>query len=42
MLRISASGAYYGESGIPGKWLDRLVMRQEITELADRLWVNRL
>jgi ADP-ribosyl-[dinitrogen reductase] hydrolase len=34
------AGAYYGESGIPQKWLDRLVMRQEITELADRLCVN--
>ena len=32
------AGAFYGESGIPQKWLDRLVMRQEITELADRLY----
>jgi ADP-ribosyl-[dinitrogen reductase] hydrolase len=31
------AGAYYGESGFPKKWLDRLVMRQEIAELADCL-----
>ena len=31
------AGAFYGESGIPKKWLDKLVMRQEITILADRL-----
>jgi ADP-ribosyl-[dinitrogen reductase] hydrolase len=36
------AGAFYGESGIPKKWLDRLVMRQEITVLADRLEANRL
>jgi ADP-ribosyl-[dinitrogen reductase] hydrolase len=36
------AGAFYGESGIPKKWLDRLVMRQKITELADRLAANRL
>jgi ADP-ribosyl-[dinitrogen reductase] hydrolase len=35
------AGAYYGESGIPGKWLDRLAMRKEIKELADRLGANR-
>ena len=23
------AGAFYGESGIPGKWLDKLVMLQE-------------
>jgi ADP-ribosyl-[dinitrogen reductase] hydrolase len=34
------AGAYYGESGIPAKWLDRLVMRQEITKLADHLYAN--
>lgn len=32
------AGAFYGESGIPKKWLDRLVMRREISELADRLY----
>ena len=31
------AGAYYGESGIPLKWLERLHMRAEITELADQL-----
>jgi ADP-ribosyl-[dinitrogen reductase] hydrolase len=36
------AGAFYGESGIPKKWLDKLAMRQKITELADRLAANRL
>jgi ADP-ribosylglycohydrolase len=31
------AGAFYGESGIPEKWLAKLVMRQEITALADCL-----
>ena len=31
------AGAYYGESGIPVQWLDRLFMRAEITGLADDL-----
>lgn len=31
------AGAFYGESGIPMKWLAILTMRQEIAELADRL-----
>lgn len=31
------AGAYYGESGIPGHWLRQLVMREEITNLADQL-----
>ena len=31
------AGAYYGESGIPAHWLRQLVMRDEITELADQL-----
>ena len=35
------AGAYYGESGIPQKWLKKLAMRQEITQLADRLCANR-
>ena len=32
------AGAYYGESGIPREWLDRLVMRDEIRALADQLY----
>jgi ADP-ribosyl-[dinitrogen reductase] hydrolase len=36
------AGAFYGASGIPKKWLDKLVTRKEITELADRLAANRL
>jgi ADP-ribosylglycohydrolase len=35
------AGAYYGESGIPKKWLDRLAMRQEISDLAGRLFEAR-
>lgn len=31
------AGAYYGESGIPIKWLKKLFMRAEITDLADKL-----
>ena len=31
------AGAFYGEPGIPAGWLDTLVMRQEIGELAERL-----
>jgi len=31
------AGAFYGESGIPIKWLERLFMRNEISELADKL-----
>jgi len=31
------AGAFYGESGIPEKWLDKLYMRREITDLADQL-----
>jgi len=31
------AGAYYGVSGIPEHWLQRLAMRQEIVDLADRL-----
>jgi len=34
------AGAYYGESGIPGPWLDRLAMRHEITKLADQLFLK--
>jgi ADP-ribosyl-[dinitrogen reductase] hydrolase len=31
------AGAYYGESGIPAKWLERLAMRAEIANLAEAL-----
>lgn len=31
------AGAFYGEAGIPEKWLAKLHMRHEITELADNL-----
>jgi len=32
------AGAFYGASGIPPAWLEKLTMRAEITELADRLF----
>jgi ADP-ribosyl-[dinitrogen reductase] hydrolase len=35
------AGAYYGEAGIPAGWLGRLVMRETITDLADRLYEAR-
>lgn len=31
------AGAYYGESGIPSEWLEKLCMRDEIAEMADSL-----
>ena len=31
------AGAFYGRDGIPAGWLEKLTMRQEISELADRL-----
>ena len=31
------AGAFYGRRGIPGSWLDLLVMREEIEELANQL-----
>lgn len=31
------AGAFYGETGIPSRWLENLFMRAEITGLADRL-----
>lgn len=34
------AGAYYGDAGIPVKWLDKLHMRNEITHLADDLLLN--
>ena len=32
------AGAFYGVEGIPPAWLEKVAMRQEITELADRLF----
>lgn len=32
------AGAYYGESGIPSTWLEKLTMRRGIGELANRLF----
>ena len=34
------AGAYYGASGIPEHWLARLVMRQQIADLAHRLFAR--
>jgi ADP-ribosyl-[dinitrogen reductase] hydrolase len=31
------AGAHYGEQGIPARWLDQLVMRERIADLANRL-----
>lgn len=31
------AGAYYGDAAIPPRWLERLVMRDTIVDLADRL-----
>ena len=36
------AGAYYGEEGIPARWLARLAMRDEITELARKLQAIKL
>ncbi len=36
------AGAFYGDSGIPPHWLVRLVMRDLITDLADRLHEGRV
>jgi ADP-ribosyl-[dinitrogen reductase] hydrolase len=33
------AGAFYGESGIPKHWLNQLALRQEISDLADRLYL---
>jgi ADP-ribosyl-[dinitrogen reductase] hydrolase len=32
------AGAFYGEAGIPAQWLSRLVMREMIADLAERLY----
>ncbi len=34
------AGAYYGEPGIPARWLERLAMHEEIRGLADQLRSN--
>lgn len=34
------AGAYYGEPGIPSRWLEHLALRSEITTLADQLRVK--
>jgi ADP-ribosyl-[dinitrogen reductase] hydrolase len=34
------AGAYYRAPGIPERWLERLVMRQQIADLAHRLFVR--
>ncbi|MFZ1288459.1 MAG: ADP-ribosylglycohydrolase family protein, partial [Melioribacteraceae bacterium] len=36
------AGAYYGISGIPENWLDKLFMRKEITEIANKLYAKTL
>ena len=35
------AGMYYGESGIPAHWLSRLAWRDQIADLADRLYCYR-
>ena len=32
------AGAYYGVEGIPSEWRERLTMRAEMEEMADRLY----
>ena len=34
------AGAFYGEDGIPTRWLERLHERTEIAEMATRLWAE--
>jgi ADP-ribosyl-[dinitrogen reductase] hydrolase len=36
------AGAFYGESGIPNRWLEKLTMREEIASLADELELSNL
>jgi ADP-ribosyl-[dinitrogen reductase] hydrolase len=31
------AGAFYGAGGIPARWLDKLVMREEMAQMAERL-----
>lgn len=35
------AGAYYGETGIPDRWLNQLTMRDRIAELAEQLYELR-
>jgi ADP-ribosyl-[dinitrogen reductase] hydrolase len=35
------AGAHYGMSGIPQRWLERVHMRDDIRDLADRLLALR-
>ena len=35
------AGAFYGETGIPPRWLEHLVMRDDIRNFADRLYEYR-
>jgi ADP-ribosyl-[dinitrogen reductase] hydrolase len=35
------AGAYYGESGIPRKWINRLVKFDLISDMVDKLIINR-
>ena len=32
------AGAFYGASGIPPAWVEKLALRETIVELADALW----
>uniref|UniRef100_UPI0018CC5088 ADP-ribosylglycohydrolase family protein n=1 Tax=Paenibacillus sp. 1-18 TaxID=1333846 RepID=UPI0018CC5088 len=32
------AGAYYGQSGIPGHWREKLSMKETIDELTEALW----
>jgi ADP-ribosyl-[dinitrogen reductase] hydrolase len=34
------AGAFYGECGIPGRWLMQLAMRDQISSLAERLYTK--
>ncbi len=34
------AGAFYGEPGIPARWLEKLHWRAEIAAMADRLWTE--
>ena len=34
------AGAFYGEAGIPARWLEKLYWRAEIAAMAERLWTG--
>jgi ADP-ribosyl-[dinitrogen reductase] hydrolase len=36
------AGAFYGQSGIPARWLKKLVMRKEISAIAKKLYNARV